>query len=142
MTGFSLDPRLDADTLPVAQLPLSSLRLMNDSRWPWLILVPRIAGACEVHDLTGAEQQQLALEAALIGRILKQVTACEKINTAAIGNIVRQLHVHVIARSQGDANWPGPVWGFGVREPYPGEAAARLIAAINAELARENGLKA
>ena len=142
MTNFSLDPRLDADTLAVAQLPLSSLRLMNDSRWPWLILVPRIADACELHDLTEADQQQLMREAALMGRVLKRATSCEKINTAAIGNIVRQLHVHVIARRQGDANWPGPVWGFGTREPYRNEDAARSIAAINAELARENGVNA
>ncbi len=139
MTAFQLDSRLDADTLAVAELPLSTLRLMSDSRWPWLILVPRIAGACELHDLGEAEQQQLAREAALTGRVLKRMTACEKINTAAIGNIVRQLHVHVVARGQGDANWPGPVWGFGAREPYRDEAAARFIAAINAELARENG---
>ncbi len=142
MTAFQLDSRLDADTLAVAELPLSTLRLMNDSRWPWLILVPRIAGACELHDLTEAEQRQLAREAALIGRVLKRVTACEKINTAAIGNIVRQLHMHVIARRAGDANWPGPVWGFGVREPYADGADAKLIATLTSALAAENGSNA
>lgn len=142
MTNFSLDPRLDADTLAVAQLPLSSLRLMNDSRWPWLILVPRIADACELHDLGDAEQQQLMREAALIGRVLKRATSCEKINTAAIGNILRQLHVHVISRKEGDANWPGPVWGFGMREPYEGEAANEFIATFAAALATEIGLNA
>lgn len=142
MTAFQLDSRLDADTLAVAELPLSTLQLMNDSRWPWLILVPRIAGACEVHDLSDADQQQLAREAALIGRILERVTSCEKINTAAIGNIVRQLHVHVIARGQGDANWPGPVWGFGARVPYRDGAAAKFIETLTAALAAENGLNA
>ncbi len=140
MPAFQLDPRLDADTLAVAELPLSTLRLMNDARWPWLILVPRIASAFEVHDLSAADQQQLIMEATLIGQVLKRVTASEKINTAAIGNIVRQLHVHVIARREGDANWPAPVWGYGLREPYDGGSAA-FIDAISVALAKENGLK-
>ena len=142
MTAFQLDPRLAGDTLAVAEFPLSSLRMMNDSRWPWLILVPRISGACEVHDLSDADQRQLLREAALTGRVLKRLTGCEKINTAAIGNIVRQLHVHVIARREGDANWPGPVWGFGKREPYSDGASARLIEQLIVELAGESGLKA
>lgn len=140
MTVFQLDPRLDADTLPVMELALCSLRLMNDQRWPWLILVPRIAGACEVHDLQETEQTLIALESAAAGRVLAQVTDCEKINTAAIGNIVRQLHVHVIARKPGDANWPGPVWGFGVREPYDKAAAMILIAGIKSAWPSEHGI--
>ena len=110
------------------ELGICSLRLMNDRRWPWLILVPRIAGACEIYDLPEADQTLIAQESAVAGRVLKRVTACEKINIAAIGNIVRQLHVHVIAREQGDANWPGPVWGYGTREQY--ESATALIAEI------------
>jgi diadenosine tetraphosphate (Ap4A) HIT family hydrolase len=139
VTEFQLDPRLDADTLPVAELPLASLRLMNDRRWPWLILVPRIVGACEVHDLSEDEQTRLSRQTALAGRIVKQVTRCEKINTAAIGNIVRQLHVHVIGRAEGDANWPGPVWGYGVRAAYDSEDAAQLIARITDALQFSNG---
>ncbi len=123
----------------MAELPLASLRLMNDRRWPWLILVPRIAGACEIHDLSEDDQTELSRQTALVGRVLKQVTRCEKINTAAIGNIVRQLHVHVIARSEGDTNWPGPVWGFGTRVPYGSEAAAQLIDSIKAALQSSNG---
>ena len=142
MTVFHLDPRLDADTLPVMELGLCSLRLMNDRRWPWLILVPRIAGACELHDLPDADRDQITRETIMAGRVLSQVTGCEKINTAAIGNIVRQLHVHVIARSDGDANWPGPVWGFGTREPYGHDAATVLIAAIKSASQSEFGMTA
>ena len=123
MNPFKLDPRLDADTLPVLSLALCDLRLMNDRRWPWLILAPRVADACEVHDLSEGDQIMLAKETAFVAAGLKRLTQCEKINNAAIGNIVRQLHVHVIARTSGDANWPGPVWGFGAREVYQGGAA-------------------
>lgn len=118
MSDFTLDSRLAADTFPVVDLPLCSLRLMNDSRWPWLILVPRIAGMAELHDLSKADQTRLLDETILAGRALKAVTGCEKINTGALGNIVRQLHVHVVARNPGDPAWPGSVWGQGPRVPY------------------------
>ena len=130
MTDFIYDPRLAADTFAVLALPLCDVRLMNDARWPWLILVPRIADASEVHDLSDATQIQLAQETALVARALKDVTNCEKINSAAIGNIVRQLHVHVIARSQDDGNWPGPVWGFGAKVLYDPAAVAGRIKAL------------
>ncbi len=133
LTTLLLDARLEADTLLILELPLCSLRLLNDSRWPWLVLVPHIAGASELHDLSAADQAQLMAEAVLAGRVLKAFPGCEKINTAAIGNIVRQLHVHVIARREGDANWPGPVWGFGTKEPYTDGAAAQFIATIKRE---------
>jgi diadenosine tetraphosphate (Ap4A) HIT family hydrolase len=133
LPAFQLDPRLDADTLPICELKLSSLRLINDSRWPWLVLVPRIEGACELHDLSEDQQMALMGEAVLVGRVLKAITGAEKINTAAIGNIVRQLHVHVIARREGDANWPGPVWGYGAKVRYTKDAAEALIARLAAE---------
>lgn len=134
MTAFQLDVRLNADTLPVTELGLCSVRLMNDARWPWLMLVPRVAGAGEVHDLPHDDQIHLAQETALVAKALKHVTQCEKINSAAIGNIVRQLHVHVIARSQGDANWPGPVWGFGTKSLYNADEAESLIASIRQKI--------
>ncbi len=134
MINFSYDPRLAGDTLSVTALPLCDVRLMNDARWPWLILVPRIAGASEVHDLSDAGQMVLAQETALVARALKDFTACEKINSAAIGNIVHQLHVHVIARSQSDANWPGPVWGFGAKVLYEPAAAAGFIETLKAKI--------
>ena len=130
MTQFILDSRLLADTQPVLQAALCDVRLMNDSRWPWLVLVPRIADAIELHDLSAAEQVAVWQDIIKAGSILKSLTGCEKINTAAIGNIVRQLHVHVIARYDGDANWPGPVWGFAGKVPYDdGDFPAQIRAA-------------
>lgn len=116
--GFELDRRLDADSVPLLWLSLCELRLMDDRRWPWLILVPQRAGIFEIHDLTPLDQTMLAFEATLVAETLKATTGCAKINTGALGNVVRQLHVHVVARSPGDPGWPGPVWGHGVRDPY------------------------
>lgn len=112
MADFELDERLMRDTELVTRLGLCELRLMNDSRWPWLILVPQRGNVSEVFDLTPLDQTMLTFETDMVGKALKNATAAAKINVAAIGNIVRQLHVHVIARFEGDPNWPGPVWGF------------------------------
>jgi diadenosine tetraphosphate (Ap4A) HIT family hydrolase len=127
MNGFELDPRLANDSIFLGKLALCELRLMNDSRWPWLVLVPVRTGASEVHDLSEDDQKLLAKETALVAKLLKSLTNCEKINSAALGNIVRQLHVHVVARSENDPNWPGPVWGYGTREPYSPEEAEPWI---------------
>ncbi|KAB2710542.1 HIT domain-containing protein [Brucella intermedia] len=134
MEQFELDKRLNADTFFVAKLGLCELRLMNDRRWPWLILVPRRPDLTEIHDMTPLDQTMLTFETGIVAQALKTVTACHKINTGALGNIVRQLHLHVIARSEGDAGWPGPVWGFGTRETYDEKDAHRLIADILAAL--------
>ena len=134
MEQFELDKRLDADTFSVAPLGLCELRLMNDKRWPWLILVPRRAGLSEIHDMTPLDQTMLTFEAAIVSQALKSVTRCHKVNTGALGNIVRQLHMHVIARHEGDAAWPGPVWGHGTREPYSEKDAHQFIEAVRAAL--------
>ncbi|GAA5664312.1 diadenosine tetraphosphate (Ap4A) HIT family hydrolase [Ochrobactrum sp. RC6B] len=134
MEQFELDKRLNADTFFVAKLGLCELRLMNDRRWPWLILVPRRPDLTEIHDMTPLDQTMLTFETGIVAQALKTVTACHKINTGALGNIVRQLHLHVIARSEGDAGWPGPVWGYGTRETYDEKDAHRLIADILAAL--------
>jgi diadenosine tetraphosphate (Ap4A) HIT family hydrolase len=134
MRDFILDSRLAADTVPIAELELCSLRLMNDCRWPWLVLVPRLADAIELHDLSEADQARLFHETVLAGRVLKSVTGCEKINTGALGNIVRQLHVHVVARSPGDPNWPGPVWGQGLRIVYETSNIEALSKRIRMEI--------
>lgn len=131
MGEFRLDERLQGDSMPVGRLSLSEVRLMNDSRWPWLVLVPLREGAVEVHDLDPGDQATLWAETVKAGRVLKQATGALKINTGALGNVVRQLHVHVVARSEGDANWPGPVWGFGARRPYAADAAAALVAQLS-----------
>jgi diadenosine tetraphosphate (Ap4A) HIT family hydrolase len=117
-TGFMLDGRLEADSEPVIWLGLCELRLMDDRRWPWLLLVPQRAGIEEIHDLTPLDQAMLTFETNLVAQALKTLTGCAKINSGALGNRVRQLHVHVVARNEGDPGWPGPVWGHGVREPY------------------------
>ncbi len=132
--NYHLDTRLEKDTLPIGKLELCEICLLNDSRWPWLLLVPMCTEVSEVFDLALVDQKTLAEETVKVSLALKKITQAEKINTAAIGNIVRQLHVHVIARNQGDANWPGPVWGFGQAEPYSISAADELISRIQNEL--------
>lgn len=116
--GFVLDGRLEADSEQVMWLGLCELRVMNDRRWPWLLLVPQRSGAAEIHEMTPLDQAMLTFETNMVAQALKTVTGCTKINSAALGNIVRQLHIHVVARSEGDPGWPGPIWGHGTREPY------------------------
>lgn len=126
--GFALDPRLAADTRPVGDLPLSRVLLMDDARFPWLVLVPRRAGLVELDDLPRDDRITLLDEIDLAGRVLRALAAPDKLNVAALGNVVAQLHVHVVARFRGDAAWPRPVWGVGERAPYPDDAAAERIA--------------
>ena len=122
MTGCVLDPRLEADSLRLGDLLLSSVRLMRDANYPWLLLVPGHPGVVEIIDLDERDRAQLMEEIALASRALKEVTGAYKLNVAALGNQVRQLHVHVIARFQGDPAWPGAVWGRVPAKAYaPGE---------------------
>jgi diadenosine tetraphosphate (Ap4A) HIT family hydrolase len=127
--GWSLHPQLHADTVPICDLTLSRLLAMNDANFPWLILVPRRAGVSEIIDL-GAEQSLLTAELALVSRALKDETRCDKLNVAAIGNVVPQLHIHIVARRKDDAAWPKPVWGAVSRRAYEGDAMERFVAAI------------
>ncbi|TPG51022.1 HIT domain-containing protein [Rhodanobacter glycinis] len=126
-TGFVLDPRLTEDTCPVTSLPLCDVLLMNDARYPWLILVPRQADLVEIADLGDGDQIALWSEVNRAAAALRLVAPCEKLNIGALGIIVRQLHIHVVARNQGDAAWPGPVWGYGDAEPYSPMAREALI---------------
>jgi diadenosine tetraphosphate (Ap4A) HIT family hydrolase len=132
--GFELDRRLEADTKHVMWLGLCELRLMDDRRWPWLVLVPQRRGAVEIHDMTPLDQALLTFETNMVAEALKDVTGCTKINTGALGNVVRQLHAHIVARFEGDANWPGPVWGHGEREPYRREDAHQFADRIASAL--------
>jgi len=135
-TGFApmpdliLDPALEADTTPVADLALSTLRLHKDARFPWLILIPQRPEAVEMIDLADMDQAVLFDEIVLVSRVLKAATGCDKLNVAALGNQVRQLHVHIIARFTGDAAWPRPVWGSGAAVAYEAARRDRLIAKI------------
>jgi diadenosine tetraphosphate (Ap4A) HIT family hydrolase len=108
---WSLDPALARGTVALGDLPLSHVLLADDANYPWLILVPRRPSVVELIDLEENEQVQLLGEIAAAARVVKSVTECEKLNIAALGNVVAQLHVHIIARSQSDAAWPKPVWG-------------------------------
>jgi diadenosine tetraphosphate (Ap4A) HIT family hydrolase len=132
--GWALDSQIERDTMPVGDLPLCRALLMNDANYPWLLLVPRRPGAVEIVDLGDAGQAQLMAEIAMASRSLKAIAHCDKINIAALGNVVAQLHVHVIARSRSDAAWPKPVWGVVPARAYQPAAARALIAALRERL--------
>ncbi|QOR40416.1 HIT domain-containing protein [Billgrantia diversa] len=138
MSSVELDERLVRDSYPVAELPLCQLRLMDDTRFPWLILIPRRAGVSEVFDLGEADRQQLWREASEVGHMLQALTQADKINVANLGNVVAQLHVHIVARLRGDDAWPGPVWGQGQPQPYDLDGLASMRDHL---LARLDGLK-
>lgn len=134
--GFELDPRLAADTVPVARLDLCEARLMDDARFPWLVLVPQRAGRVEIADLTPSERTLLWHETDRAGAALRAVVPCDKLNLGALGNIVRQLHVHVVARCEGDAAWPGPVWGSGAALAYAQDKRNALLDRLREALSR------
>jgi diadenosine tetraphosphate (Ap4A) HIT family hydrolase len=134
MTGFVLDARLDADTHAIGDLPLSQLRLFDDARFTWLVLVPRIAGARELIDLDENDQRVLLAEIVRVGRVMESLFKPDKLNIAALGNVVPQLHVHIVARRTDDAAWPQPVWGHGERVPYAASERDARIAALRDEL--------
>ncbi|NWG23016.1 MAG: HIT domain-containing protein [Pseudorhodoplanes sp.] len=119
-SAFVLHPQLARDTILLGDLPLSRVLVVNDANYPWLMLVPRRADIVELIDLDEVERAQLMTEIALVGRALKDVSQCDKLNIAALGNIVPQLHVHIIARRKTDAAWPKPIWG--VAPPVPVDA--------------------
>jgi diadenosine tetraphosphate (Ap4A) HIT family hydrolase len=125
--AFALDPRLQADTIPIGDLALSTVLLMNDARFPWLVLVPRRAGASEVTDLSEEDAAALMGEVRVATRVMLEFAQPDKVNVGALGNMVSQLHVHVVGRFRSDPAWPGPVWGFETRTPYPDHAAAALV---------------
>lgn len=137
MTGnieFVLHPRLEADSLFVADWPLSRVLLMNDRRYPWVILVPRRSGITELHELAAEERGELMEETARASRTLKSWSGAAKINVGALGNLVPQLHVHVIGRFPSDPAWPGPAWGHSPAEPYAEGQGELRIAALRAHL--------
>ena len=126
-SAFSLDSRLAGDTFPIGDLALSSVLLLNDSRFPWFVLVPQRDGLSELTDLSDQDAAALMQEIRVAIRVMLDLARPDKVNVAAIGNIVPQLHVHVVGRFLSDPAWPGPVWGFGARTSYPDHAAAALV---------------
>lgn len=129
MENFALHPRLEADTIFVADWTIARVLLMNDARFPWLILVPRTE-ATELFELNGGVRSMLMDEIARASRGLKTWSSAAKINVGALGNVVPQLHVHVVARNSGDDAWPGPVWGAGKSVPYEKREGARIAAEL------------
>jgi diadenosine tetraphosphate (Ap4A) HIT family hydrolase len=132
---WRLDPQLASDTIVIGDLQLTRVLLMDDANYPWLVLAPRRTGAVEIIDLDDDAQEQLMDEIAMISRVLKTLTACDKLNVAAIGNVVAQLHVHIVARRKGDAAWPKPVWGAVPARRYDDAERDKLIAAVRGEVA-------
>ena len=128
--SWSPHPQLAQDTAEVGDLPLSRLLVSKDANYPWLLLVPRHTGVGEIIDLDTADRAQLMIEIAQTGAALKAVTACDKLNIAAIGNVVPQLHVHVVARRRSDAAWPKPIWGTVPPLAYEPAALATFIADV------------
>lgn len=141
-TAFQLDARLAADTMFVSEWTLSRVLLMDDAQFPWLVLVPRRTGLTELDDLTERERTQLMREIMRAMKMLRGVVECDKLNVGALGNIVRQLHVHVVARREGDAAWPGPVWGHGPAHHYLPEAREKLLEALRQESRPQDAARA
>lgn len=133
-SAFSLHPQLAADTVPVGDLALSRVLLARDANYPWLILVPRRPNVTELIDLAEREQMQLTGEIVAVSQALKSITECEKLNIAALGNVVAQLHVHVIGRRHSDKGWPKPVWGVAPAIEYEAKVRDGFVAALRRAL--------
>jgi diadenosine tetraphosphate (Ap4A) HIT family hydrolase len=134
---FVLDQRLLQDTLPVGDFPLSRLLLSNDSQYPWFILVPRRADISEIFQLPDAEQAQLWKETTVLSKVLSQLFEADKMNVGALGNVVSQLHMHVIVRYAHDIAWPAPVWGKHQAVPYSAEQVASILARLKTVLTED-----
>ena len=131
---WALHPRLAKDTINIGDLPLSQVLVIKDANYPWLLLVPRRLEVSEIIDLDEVEQAQLMTEIARVARALKEITGCDKLNIAALGNVVPQLHVHVIARRESDAAWPRPVWGVVPALAHDKEELESFISAIRRKI--------
>jgi len=132
---FDLHERLAADTFLLGRTRLCEARLMNEKTWPWVILVPAIAGIREIHELPEAQQQRLMAESSALSRTMMEAFDGDKMNLAALGNMVPQLHIHHIVRFEGDPAWPGPVWGTQSPVPYKESELARMKQALEPVLA-------
>ncbi|MFT7413812.1 MAG: diadenosine tetraphosphate (Ap4A) HIT family hydrolase [Methylophagaceae bacterium] len=133
MALFTLDPRLQKESLYLAEFSLCKVILMNDARYPWVILVPKITGLTEIFQLDDAGQQQLMVESNFVASKLKEVVQADKMNVAALGNVVSQLHVHHVARFIQDDTWPAPVWGKGQAIAYTQTESDAVIALLRSE---------
>ena len=130
---FTLDPRLQQDTIEIAEFLLCKVLLMNDARYPWVILVPKITGLTEMFELDEASQHQLMVESNFVAAKLKSLVQADKMNVAALGNVVSQLHIHHVARFIQDESWPAPVWGKGQVVAYNQHESDAVIAQLRSE---------
>ena len=139
MTVFRLHKQLEADTAFITDLPLSRVLLINDSQYPWIVLVPRRAGATEIYKLSTEDQTQLLKESTQVCMAMEVLFAPEKMNVAAIGNMVPQLHLHHVARFTNDIAWPAPVWGFAKAEAYDATTLKNTSGRVREELQSASG---
>lgn len=130
----AIDPRLRRDTRALGVYGDTAVLLADDARWPWLILVPRRAGVTELHHLPPEERAAFLALVSTASELVQRECRCRSVNVAMLGNVVEQLHCHVVARSPGDPNWPGPIWGFGTREPYSEDVLPAFAAAVRSHL--------
>ncbi|WP_295195003.1 HIT domain-containing protein [uncultured Brevundimonas sp.] len=128
--GFEVAPAFEAGSVAVAEWPLCHVRLQDDARFPWLILLPRVDGAVELEDLSVEQRATLMEETVRAGALVRRLGAVEKLNVGAIGNVTAQLHVHVVGRRRDDSLWPDPVWGRGPVIPYAHDERARRLAIV------------
>jgi len=132
--SFQLHPRLQQDSIAIAQLELSELRLINDSQYPWFVLVPKRADISEVYQLSEKDQQLLQQESSQLSKMLAELYTADKMNIAAIGNMVPQLHIHHIVRYKADIAWPAPVWGKFDAIPYTEQQIEKIKSQVNNRL--------
>lgn len=134
---FQLHERLEADTIALGHTSLCAIRLMNDSSWPWVLLVPAVPGIREIYQLSADQQHQLVRESSVLSAAMMAAFGGDKMNVAALGNMVPQLHLHHIVRFEGDPAWPGPVWGKQPPASYCGDGLKQMrqqLAPVLAEL--------
>lgn len=129
--GFSVAPAFEAGSVAAAEWPLCHVRLQDDARFPWLILIPRVEGAVELEDLSIEQRAMLIEETVRAGALVRRLGSVEKLNVGAIGNVTAQLHVHVVGRRRDDGLWPDPVWGRGPVVPYTDEERGRLLSILS-----------
>ena len=132
---FVLNSILENDSFPILETKLCLIRLINDARYPWVLVIPKIPNISELHDLSGEEYAEVMETAYKLGAVLKSGFDADKINTAAIGNMVSQLHVHVVSRHEDDAAWPRPVWGVGEMEALADDEVIQRVTIIREGMA-------
>ncbi|GAV21057.1 HIT domain protein [Mariprofundus micogutta] len=133
-----LHPQLEKDCFIVGQFKLCTLLLLNDSNYPWFILVPQREGITEIHQLSEADQQQLMRESSMLASCIEKEFNADKINIAALGNMVPQLHIHHIVRYKSDPAWPAPVWGEFPAKSYDSAKANEMMTVLRQQLALKN----